>query len=240
MNENQSIENTNQNQTSVNETTTPTVDQNLLPQSKVNELVGSAKQKGYEKGYQQAFNELNQQKQAPNSESPAPQQSQSVNDEDKMRKIAEEAARNAFETDRVKKANELAVMQFTQKISDAKSRYADYDDVIKAANFHTEPAFGRVLELVNQADNSGDVLYDLAKNRQKAGHLLTLSYVAPNLAMSHVTELSNSIKQNQASASQAKPNEPLGHPKPSNIGVDAGTSGEKSVSYYRNLHKGKR
>ena len=202
----------------------------LLPQHQVNALVGSAKQKGYEKGYQEATSALHSQRE---NVSPAlPPHSQTV-DPDTVRRIAEETFFKQ-QQELQKKAMEDAytqqgmqvLNQLNGKFNEAKQRIPDFDNVVKMQDFVNAP---EVLHYANTVDNAGDVMYDLAKNPSKLANLTSLhrSGLTSHAAQA-IKEVSDSIKQNQNALSQPKTPEPLNQIKPSNIGL--GDSQNRSVA----------
>lgn len=206
----------------------------LVPQHEVNSLVGGAKQRGYEKGYQQALSEL-QQKQAPQQMggiAQAQQQMNPIGDENRMRQIAADEHAKAYQS-----MQQLAIQQAQHaegtrilnelgaKFNEAKSRIPDFDNVVKINDFHKMP---EVLHYANMVDNSGDVMYDLAQNPSKIATIRSLSESSPQFALKEVKKLSDSIKQNQNALTQPQAPAPLGQVSTSNIGVD--TSGKPNTA----------
>lgn len=217
----------------------PDIDnEKLLKQSDVNNLVGSAKQKGFEKGYQQAAAEMAQ-RQSTQQNVQQPPVNPTSDIETKIaqgvQKHLDKARQDAIDGERLHAANQM-VARVIPKLEEAKGRYSDFDDVINKVDYANKAP--SAVWLADAVDNSGDVLYDLAKNPIKLANIEALNKINPSLALSEVKKLSDSIKQNQVAASKPTPPEPLSRVKPSNIGVDGG--GVKDAAYYRNLHKGKR
>jgi hypothetical protein len=209
----------------------------LLPQSQVNDLVGTAKSKGYQKGYQQAMAELqNQQNQGMGGMAARSNPVDHGLSQDAVQQmIADElskhqqvlndnATRAQQEAEGRRILNELAM-----KVNDAKGRYDDFDDITSKVDFSKIP---EVLHYSNLADNAGDVLYDLAKNPGKIG---TLRALTPELAALEVKRLSDSIKANQQASNRQVPPEPMGQVKPSSVGMD---SGVKTLRDYKRQFRG--
>lgn len=205
----------------------PQAQENLLPQHQVNALVGSAKQKGYEKGYREALNSVQ----------PPQQQTSNGVDPDTARKIAEETfAKQQQELQQKMIAAqqthqaEQTLQQLGAKVNEAKTRLPDFDQVVDFKQFIPAP---EVLHYANGVDNSADVIYDLAKNPGKLAQIVALHRTGMrDMANMAVRQLSDSIKQNQNAAQQVKTPEPLNQMKPSNIGLGNG-SGKESVSDLR-------
>lgn len=210
----------------------------LVPQHEVNSLVGGAKQRGYEKGYQQALSEL-QQKQAPQQMggiAQAQPQMNGFNDENRMRQIAADEHAKAYQAMQQQAIQQAQHAEGTRilnelgaKFNETKSRIPDFDNVVKISDFHQMP---EVLHYANMVDNSGDVMYDLAQNPSKMAALRSLP---PQFAVKEVKRLSDSIKQNQTALTQPQAPAPLGQVNTSNIGVD--TSGKpKGAAEWRKYH----
>lgn len=197
-----------------------------LPQTQVNALIGSAKQKMYEKGKQDALAELSQQ-------NPVVQPQQQVaNPQDDIRKIAqEEFAKQQQEwqkqimAEQHKQQANQAAQQIMMKFNEAKTRLPDFDKVV---DMNTAIQMPDILGLANQVDNTADVMYDLMQN---PGKIAQIRGVPEPLARLQIQRLSDSIKQNQMAASQPNTPEPLDQVKPSNIGLG---NGKQSVSDLRN------
>lgn len=202
----------------------------LLPQHQVNALVGTAKQKGYEKGYNEG---LSARENAQVNQSPPNHPYGQTVDPDTVRRIAEETFLKQ-QQELHKKAMEDAytqqgmqvLNQLNGKFSDAKQRLPDFDNVVKIQDYVNAP---EVLHYANTADNAGDVMYELAKNPSKLANLTSLHRSGlTNHAVQAVKEISDSIKQNQTALAQPKTPEPLNQIKPSNIGL--GNSQNRSVA----------
>lgn len=216
----------------------------MLRQTEVNELVGRTKHDAYEKGRQEALAELQRQPTSQptinSSIGGIQQQNLSPTDinklvTDKVQEInqaqQQEAQRKFYEQQGAKLANDI-----NQKLEGAKSRYQDFDQVVKREDLAHIP---EILLLANNLDNTGDVVYDLMKNPTKLASInanLTASKMNNSpyfqqLALRQMQEMSQSIKQNQSAiANQPHINEPLSQVNPSTVGVD---SGSRTVSDIR-------
>ena len=134
-------------------------------------------------------------------------------------RLREEAAKFQAQQAYQQTANEV-----TQKVNEASKRIPDYAETMAQVG-HFSEAPGIVM-LANSVDNTGDVLYELAKNPMKLGSILSaLQANTPTIARSQIVSLSKSIKQNQEASGDKIPDEPLSQPKPTNFGV-----GKASVS----------
>lgn len=210
----------------------------FLPQTQVNALIGSAKQKMYEKGRQDALAEASQQQniQPQQQQQMIPQQNSgatmSVQGDDVRRIAQEEFAKQQQEwqkqviAEQNKQQANQAAQQIMMKFNEAKTRIPDFDKVV---DMNTAIQMPDVLGLANQVDNTADVMYDLMQN---PGKIAQIRGVPEPLARLQIKRLSDSIKQNQMAASQPNTPEPLDQVKPSNIGL--GNGSKQSVSEMRN------
>jgi len=207
------------------------VEEKLLKQSEVNELVQGAKQRGFQKGYQQALNEGQPQQQMAQSQ-PMQQQPQMAHQSMSPQEISDMAAQKvaaefakhhrdmqvaAAEAESTRQLNQLAA-----KIAASKHEFPDFDKVIGAINFAANDKLAMVVHQANTVDNSAAVLYELAKNPGKLGNIVGWNSIDPNVATAEVKKLSDSIKANQEGLNRPVPNDPLSQVKPSNIGADTG------------------
>lgn len=189
-----------------------TSSEQLLPQSKVNELVGKAKAEAYEKAKREA--QATQQSQ--------PQQMGGIAQvpaEELDRLIEQRLQEREQKTQSLQVAN-----NFLQKLSQGEEKYNDFKEVMGSFNLHefarTAPA---VFHLVNSADNTADIMYELANNPKKIADLQYTAMMNPMAAQREIKALSESIKVNEAAKKQKAPQEPLSQIKPSSVGVDNGS-----------------
>lgn len=125
------------------------------------------------------------------------------------------------------------VQTFYDKVNAGKEKYADFDTVTGDLELKLFPNV--VQMLAEHIDNSGDVLYELGKNRLKLAQLEQLSYMSPRDAIKEAQRLASSIRENEKAASIKQPNAPLSQQRPSNIGTE---SGVLTVDDYRKKYRG--
>jgi hypothetical protein len=208
----------------------------LLSQDAVNELVGNAKAKGYQKGYQEALDTLKPTAPAQSVQQPSVQNNASGDVTDIVRREftrlqQEDASRRVREQQEADGKRILGELQ--TKVTAAQQKYPDFDDVTKHVDFTQVP---EVLHYANLVDNAGDVLYDLAKN---PSHIGTLRSLPPALAAQEVRKLSDSIKANEnAVANMPNAREPRSQIKSSP--VQTTSDGNMSVRDFRVALKNKR
>lgn len=214
--------------TEVEQPVTPEVqpEPKVMQQHEINALVAGSKQKGFDKGYQQAKAELMAQLPAQNQASPVQNTGVYATNDERLRQIALEelqkqrAIENAnYEAKMREEAGNRILGELNTKAAAAKSKFDDYDKVVHEG-FENFAATPEVLLLANQFDNAGEMIYDLGKN---PGKIAQISYMyekgMKQQAFQEMKRLSDSIKVNELSANQPKPKMPLSQITPSNIGV---------------------
>lgn len=211
---------------------TPAPQEKMLRQSEVDQLVGTIKHQAYQKGYDSARNEWQQQSQGQNQQP----QTQHVDIETQRKLIAEELqkAKAQEQEDRQRSEAEAygrkVMTELAGKISDAQQRIPDFDAVTSQIDF---TQLNDILELSNHVENSGDVLYELAKNPSKIGSLRGLP---PSVARVEMKRLSDSIKANEHAGNKRLPNDPLQKIEPSNVGV---ANSNPSLKDWKQKYKGR-
>lgn len=154
-------------------------------------------------------------------------QPQSVMHEDKIRQMAAEEAQRLRdqwikdEQSKTENANaQRTVQNFWNKIAPGREKYSDFDQVVDNINLK---AFPNVVHLLGDfVDNSGDVLYELGKDRIKLAQLENLAMMSPQDAVIQAQRLSESLRANDAAKNVKMPNEPLSQLRPTNTGTDSG------------------
>ena len=189
----------------------------LLPQSQVSEIVKRAKQEAVEQ-YKRLYTEqpeYAQQKYGDPSPVYAQRNNQTI-DESHYRKIAAEEAQRMrdeiFNQAQKRQEQEYAqnlVQKFIQKIEPAKSAYEDFEKVTGDLNLQPYPHVVQIL--AESIENSGDLLYELAKDRLKLQQLEGLAERSRTDAIVQAQRLAHAMKERreaQVSASKS-PKEPL-------------------------------
>ena len=203
-----------------------TTNERMFRQHELNEIVGREKREAVE-----AYKRRQEQNRV--SETP---QTHNTYDSESMRRVAAEEAQR-LRDDWIREAREKSeaeyaqkiVETFTQKIESGKSKYEDFDKVTEGMRFEKFP---NVVHLLAEAvDNSGDVLYELGKNRLGLMQLELLSKESPEDALVHIKRLSQSIKDNDEASKARQANPPLSQLRPQTYGTDSGAP--LTVSDYR-------
>ena len=207
-----------------------------VPQSHVDGIVKGVKLDAYRKGREEALDEFKRQNSMPQTGSHI---SNSALGTDDVTRIATEAVQSQLNQisqqilvqEQQKEVNDL-VQNFKTKMDSAKEKYSDFDDIV------TDVDYGKIANVVKMAttqiDNTGDIMYELAKNHPtKLVELEITAREQPGLALRELRRLSESIKVNQAAAQVKRPNEPLSQLTQSNSGVDDGSN--MSVSDFRKM-----
>jgi hypothetical protein len=196
-------------------------EEKLLPQSQVNKLIADAKAKAAQTAYNKGLVEAQQNQQDVSH-------SQTVNPGVKPEDIKKFVA-DAFEENSNKMQQQAQQYQAQQawqqtanevakKVDEAAKRIPDYAEVLATVGNFQE-ATG-IIALANVVDNTGDVLYELAKNPSKAGGIVSaLTAGTPTIAKAQIIALSKSIKANQEANGDKIPDEPPSQLRPTNIGI---------------------
>jgi len=212
----------------------------LVPQSKVNEIVGKSKEQAYELGKKAALLELqrqfDQESEQPSVDDAKPLTRSEIN---RLIKEREEQKEALARREAVKMYSDKIGQDLLTKVNTDKAKYEDFEEVTADLDFENTSIWfddgknivpNKMLELLNSVDNPGDVLYEMGKNPEKAGSITSLLNT-PNLAKKALIKLSESIKTNQkATSSKTKVPEPYSQVKPSSTGID---NGSKTISDLR-------
>ena len=227
------------NQAPVEATQQEVQSERMLPQSKVNELVGNARREGAEAAASRAVEEYKRQ-QAQQTQVQQPNSSQASHSDDYIeRKALEVLDRQKAEWERQQQEKlqaefaDRVVNTYKQKIAAGKDKYQDFEAVTNTVNMSRYP---NVVQLLAEyVDNAPDILYNLAQRRGKLAEIESLSERNPEDAIYEMKRLSDSIKANEAASSMKNSKAPLSQQRPSNTGTD---SGPLSIADYKKMFKG--
>ncbi len=209
-----------------------TSEERTFRQHEVNDLIGRAKSEAVERFKRESSLASHQQQHQPSQINA--QTTAGLSHDEVRRMAAEEAQRlrdQWIEEANVKSQQQDAQRiagEFFQKIDAGKSKYQDYDSVMKDVDFGAIP---HIVQVANMMENTADVMYELGKNPGKIGIIQQLLNISPSLAMAEMKKLSQSIKDNSEAQSFRHPNEPLSQLRPSNQGMD--NKGALNVSDYK-------
>ena len=235
----------------------------LLPQDKVNDIVGHAKREAYERGRRDSLAEMKiAQEQSAQTQQPqmqqqsmqqpvqaappqqmqqqqAPQGVQSQSPVDIQRMIDEHLQRHMSAQQEAAKQQaadaewQSTVSQFIGKASPGMQTIPDFKEQVNNLNLENNR---HILRLLNTVDNVPEVVKELNANPSKLVTLDNLCRLNPNQAITEMQRLSKSINANQAALQQANANEPLSQVKPSSVAPDDGSRTIKDMrkqSYLR-------
>lgn len=189
----------------------------FLPQSQVDHIVGKARKDAYAKAKADALAEYQRNPQSSQTSTSTNIGGMEQVTPERIEQMIQDASdKRARETYANKVAND-----FLGKMEAGKSKYADFDDTVNALNLPMAP---EIVDWANGLDNTADVVYEIAKNPTKFTTILNLARGGfGTLAQRELQKLSQSIKQNESAADQAKSvNEPLSQIRPSTVGTDNG------------------
>lgn len=207
----------------------PIQKENMIPQSKVDEIVHRRTASVAEKTRKEVLDEVSR-SQGGQSMGGISQPSH----EELMRKIASEEAHKHFqdlnnkhEQDVHEQNRKQLVSNFVGKIEAAKSKYPDLDKKLAKLPL---AKMDHILHMANSMDNTAEIMNDLADNPNKIGNLHAQFSMSPELAYETMGKLSQSIKDNDSASQVKTANEPLSQITPSTVGTD---NGSMSVSDLR-------
>lgn len=192
------------------------VEQKMLSQEEVNRLIGREKAQAAEQAERRIRAELQTQTAAPTVDKGV------LYDEFKTKLFEEinEEARQEYEKQQ-QESHVRTKHEIESKLRESSKEYEDFDKVVTGFNGN---AYRDVLTAANQLPNTGDIVYELAKNPHKAAELQLLVNLNDTGAFNRkLKELSDSLVQNKTAVqNHKKVNQPLSHLKPSTVGADSG------------------
>lgn len=193
-------------------------EEKMVPQSRVNKLIAAEKRKAEQRAYQvlqerlQASGQLNQQTQQKQPDVPLnmSEMTQAQLDEyidNRANRLADEKANKQY--------LERFAREFDTKINTALEDDPEFEEALNNLEL---PKFPNLALLVNEFDNTADILKELAKYPSKFQSVIGLANSgARKLALIELKNLSDSIKRNKESLKKPKAPEPLSQAKPSNV-----------------------
>jgi hypothetical protein len=196
--------------------------ESMVPQSKVNEIVGAIKRSAYDKAYQDALSKVEADR------PPPPAKTDDI--DDRVSRLVDEKLKQAnAESQKATAASVRAanwkniVTSLQPKVDEAAKKYEDFHEVTNI-DFRK---LDYLLEAADKVENSGDVLYHLCKKPSQFREMamdLKLEDGDPyrDMAMRKLNALSSSLKDNDVAMQKDLPRSPLSQIKPSNVGSDNG------------------
>jgi hypothetical protein len=119
--------------------------------------------------------------------------------------------------------------EWLSAMNEAKDNDPEFAEAYDALNIEAHP---EMVLWMNGMENKAAMVKDMANNPAKFSNILMLARGgSPKLAQKELSNLSASIKANEAAKNTPKVDAPLSQIKPSNIGSD---NGDMSVSDYKN------
>jgi hypothetical protein len=192
----------------------------MIPQSKVGQLITREKHDSYDKGYQRGISE-------------AAAQNTSLSKAD-VEAIIESKADAIAQRAEEKIGMRVSAHQTQAEINDFVNRVTSYDpkliETLKSQDFGNTPGAYHLVKQLKQFDNMGEIVEELAKKPRKMMALITGAQLNGTMNMESIKEISESLKQNtNALKSHSKAAaEPLSQVTSSSIG--RGDSG-KALSF---------
>lgn len=215
----------------------------MLSKATVSKIVARERQKAdakaYERGKREALMQL-QQEQMQQQQQQVPSQPSSIggmqqlSQADIEKLIAErtpQVMQEHIQQHVQQLQNKQFVDSFVSKMQAAEQKYPGLEKQLSELDFESMTP---LIKMVNDMENTGDIMKELVDNPSKMGNMLTLLYTQPNMAKRAMVELSNSIKQNEAAkAEEAQARDPMSQLRPSSsAGLESGTM---SVNDFRKM-----
>lgn len=210
---------------------TSQVDEPLLPQSKVDKIVGTRVKEAYEKAKRDALVEYQK---SSGSQQPAQTSQSSMGGMQQMTpEQLEQAIMKVASQMSARSVAEKMAQDFEGKIEVRKKADPEFAKKYEALNIENHP---ELVMWTNGLDNTAEVIADISENPTKMAQILMLAKSGfPHLAQQELTKLSTSIKANEEAKKQPSANEPLDHLKPSNVGTKDDAS--MTVTEFRKIFK---
>jgi predicted CopG family antitoxin len=203
----------------------------------VNKIVNAEKNRAYEKARREAFAESQRQQQQGSMQGnyvPPSGQYVSASDSQAGQGYSEQQIASVV----YKLAQQEAMNNYHNKIaSDFMSKYdaAKQDDPeleVKFQELEISKLGLDVVDILNSADNVGDVINEFYNHPRKLVDIELLAKSRPQAAKNELMKLAKSIKTNRESLARSVPKEPLSQVKPS---ITSSDSGKMTCSDMRKL-----
>ena len=217
-------------------------DEVMLPQSKVNEIVGRTRKQSFEKGRRDMAQEIESQKidtQQPLAQPPIQQSNAPNIDVDAIKSEIRDSLYAEAKAEHQKEAqekhalamNEVARNYFSKMDSGSK-KYDDFDDIMKGFD---PSKFKELVFLTAQMDDTADIMRELVSNPEKLAVISSLAERDGDFAKKHLEQLSASISANKKALSDNRTvNQPLSQLNPSSSG--AGSSEDRKSTRLNSSH----
>ena len=214
------------------------ITEKMLPQSKVDEIVKATKYSMAEKAKREVEEARREAlEQIASQRAPAQQQySAPASDDTEFQARFDRAAANfsqKAQAQKLEKEAEQIAEQFFSKLKEGKKSYDDFDEVFDGVDFRS---IANTVQLVNELDNTSDVMYELVKNPRKLIDFEIMAEKMRGKASSELKKLSSSIKQNKEGAQTKHAPDPI---RQISHTVSKGTSSDLSVDDFTSFLRSK-
>lgn len=201
-----------------------TTQEELVPKSRVNEIVQKRMAEAAEKARREAEAHYKQQLEAQQRQSMQQAQvsGQVQPSVDEITAQVQNRLMQEFSQRQQEQEMQNVANNYLNKMAAGKDSYEDFNEVTK----DFDPAeFPQLVYLVAGMDGAADVIYDLAQNPLKLAAMHTLAQSAPKKAQSELLKIANSIRDNRQAVAEAESqqsDEPLSRMQPSRLGASNG------------------
>lgn len=199
---------------------TPQEQEPMIPQSKVNEIVGKVRKEAHEKALIDAQAKLTPSTATMHNNGASVGMGGMPNlSEDQVQALIDKAEQARNERYQESLINEQAAKignHLKQRFEDGEKNIPGFKELTQNVNL---PAMADVLGLLYEHANGFEehALHELLSHPQKLGNLMSLQKVAPGVAVNMVKELSQSIRNNRSALNAEQPPEPLSQAQPSAV-----------------------
>jgi len=218
-----------------------------LPQSKVDELVAGAKQKGKQQAQEELEQLRKEKEQLQKTYEEAKQQAgtmggmQQQPDMEKIRNQVYqdiwqdfEKQQSEYQQEQQQEEAKRIAAEYDKRMKQGPEQFEDFEDVVKGFD---PQSFPNIVMLATQMDNTPGIIYELAKNPNKLATMSHLAERSPQVAQNAMQKLNESIQANTQAQQQAQQvSEPLSRLQSSPKAQDTGSP--NSVADFKKLFRG--
>ncbi len=193
----------------------------MVPQSKVNEIVGRAKHEAAEKAIERYKSEQGQANAGMSADAISKLMEERLAAIRQEEEAKRQEALNKEALERQQEEAKAVVEKFAQKVEAGLSDYEDFESHVSGLEMRHYP---NVVQLIAEhAEDAAGILYHLSQNRTKLNEIESLGDRNYKDAIYDLKKLDSSLKQNkQGRDSYRKTNAPVISGKNSNLGAITG------------------
>lgn len=223
------------------------VNENMVPQSKVNDILAAEKAKAYQRGQNDALAQVQQapvatpQAQAPVLDPDDIAAKAALKAAETLKQQMEEQSRKDAEESRKRQMEEMertTIASLQKKLGGINERIPDWRETVEKSGLSNNDALWALTDAV---ENPGETMYELSKSPDKA--IMVLSALQSGnyaVAQQYLSTLSESLKANEVAKNAPHISKPLDKITPSNTNGSGGSSSSRSVTDWKRYFSTKR